>query len=376
MSDPMSRCRTALLVGIGCVPWLVFSARALAGYEDGMEAYRKAWAAYETQRYDEARRWDARAIEADPANPHAAALAGDLAYLAHDLAGARRAWQQALALEPRLRALMERLSQLAQEEALEAGQLAHETPLFVVRTPAGADLDAARVIEELKKAQVYIESQLQLKLRGPISILVYTPEAFYEGFHVPTAVAGLFDGKVRLPLRGQDTPSSNPNVMKYPVPVADVPVAEQAVIWHELTHAAVHQLTHGHAPRWVHEGVAQSVEARVRAIPTEALRIALRRDAVPSLAQLEGRSAEFGAAVQMEAGAFYQTAFAHVQYVLDHRGWEGVRRLLNEMGEGASSSEALSRVTGLGEKEWDRQWRRWLFDHVDHMDAPGRTNTH
>jgi len=119
--------------------WIVlgaFPTTALAGYEDGMDAYRKAWAAYATQRYDEARRWDEQAIQADPTNPHAFALAGDLAYLAHDLDGARKGWEQALSLEPRLRAIMQRLSQLVQEQALEAGQVALNTELFVIRTPA------------------------------------------------------------------------------------------------------------------------------------------------------------------------------------------------------------------------------------------------
>ena len=327
-----------LLQAVSCIP-----PEALAGYEEGMEAYRKAWAAYATQRYEEARRLTRAAIQADPGNPHAHALAGDLAYLAHELAGAKKAWAEALALEPRLRAMTERLAQLDREQALEAGQVALTTELFVIRVPADASIETTWVLQELQAAQAFLETQLQCRLQGPLTVLIYDPVTFYSGFHVPTAVAGLFDGKIRLPAS----------------------TAAQAVIWHELTHAAVHQLAHGHAPRWLHEGVAQAVEAHVATIPTESLRIALRRDAAPSMAQLEGRSAEFGQAVPMEAGVFYQASWARVQYMVDHQGWAGLRRFLDAVGAGASTTEALFRVTRLAEAAWDRQWRRWAQTRLE-----------
>ncbi len=360
-----------------------FPTTALAGYEDGMDAYRKAWAAYATQRYDEARRWDKQAIQADPKNPHAYALAGDLAYLAHDLDGARKAWEQSLALEPRLRAIMERLSQLAREQALETGQVALNTDLFVIRTPApppkdlvggpaGAEIDTPWVLRELQAAKTFLETQWQFQLRGPISVLVYTPEAFYDGFHVPTAVAGLFDGKIRLPVSGR---AGARDLSNDPQRQGGQGQAQQAdevrratmrpVIWHELTHAAVHQLTHGRAPRWLHEGVAQAVEAHVRSIPTEALQLALRRDAVPALAKLEGRSGEFGEATPIEAGVFYQASFAYVAYVLDHRGWAGLHRLLDEVRDGVPTPDALAHVMGMDEREWDRESRRWVQEHFE-----------
>ena len=321
-------------------------------YVDGMEAYRKAWAAYETQHYAEARQWADRAIRADAANPHAYALRGDLDYLAHDLRGAKTSWERALALEPRLRPLAQRLAQLAQEQVLEAGQVAHAEDLFVIRTPAEASLqiDASSVLRELRAAQTFLETQLQYRLQGPISVLVYPPSAFYGGLHVPTAVAGLFDGTVRLPAQtGPGMPST------------------KAVLWHELTHAAVHQMAKSHAPRWVHEGVAQVAQAQVEALGHEALAIAASRNELPSIAQLEGRADVIGDAVPMQAGLFYQASWAHAQYLVDHAGWTGLRRFLLALGEGASTTDALARVTNQREDRWDREWRRWVKAL---MDAP------
>lgn len=314
-----------------------------AEYDAGMEQYRKAWAAYAAQQYAQARAWTERALRADPENPHAHSLAGDLAYLAHDLAGARAAWTRALMLEPRLRALRERLDQLTGEERLEQGQIAASDDLFVIRVPPGADLEAAWVLRELDAARRFIETQWSCRLQGPITVLVYTPTAFYEGLHVPTAVAGLFDGKVRLPTQ---TGPHGPSV--------------RAVLWHEVAHAAIHQLTHGRAPRWIHEGAAQLIQQQVEPLTHEALAIVARRDTAPTVAMLEGRAHALGDSVPMEAGVFYQTAYGYLQYLLEHDGWGGVRRLLLALGDGASSTEALARVTQVDEPAFERRWRRWL----------------
>lgn len=319
-----------------------------------MEAYRKAWAAYATQDYRRARLGIQEALRTDPTNPHAHSLAGDLAYLAHDLDGARTAWARALTLEPRLRDLKERLDQLAREEALEAGAVARTTDLFLLRLPADDSIDAAWVLQELKAARTFLESQLQMRLQGPISVLIYTPQEFYGELHAPTEVAGLFDGKVRLPLRAQNRQSS--------IVIRQSSLRE--VLWHELAHAAVHQMAQARAPRWLHEGVAQVVQAEVGTLPNEALSIAARRGEAPSIAWLEGRGGMMAQGQPMEADLFYQTAWSHVEYLREHRGWVGVRRVLLAVGSGTSVTEALAEVSGHDEATWDRLWRRWLRQGV------------
>lgn len=327
--------------------WLVCrAALAWADYDAGMEWYRKAWAAYSAQQYQDAGAHARQALRADPTNPHAQALLGDLAYLAHDLAEARAAWAKALALEPRLRALRERLDQLDRERALEDGQVAGRTELFVIRVPAAAGpVDLPWVTSELAAARAFLEPRLGVRLEGPISVLVYPPEVFHGTLHLPMAVAGLFDGTIRMPSRpGPHGPPLN------------------AVLWHELAHAAVHQLTDGRAPRWLHEGVAEAVQHTVEPLTHEALAIAARRQDAPSLAVLEGRGRTGGEPAPLEAGLFYQASWAHVQYLIEHRGWEGLRGVLAAVGRGAPAAEALVQAAGTDEAAWDRQWRRWLWE--------------
>lgn len=326
---------------------------AFADYDEGMEAYRKAWGAFSSQRYEDARQLTMQAIKADPSNPHAHALAGDLAYLAHDLEGARRAWKQALAAEPRLRPVKERLVQLEQEERLEIGQVLQQTGLFRISTPPEI---SQRTVDYLQAAQAFLEQQFQIKLSGPITVLVYEPEIVQGSLHMPAEVAGLFDGKIRLPFRGHDMGTDG---TQYRVP------GIEAVIWHELAHVAVHQLADGRAPRWVHEGVAQLAQAQVDSIPTEALQIALRGRKVPAIEHLEGHSQELGQTMPMEAGVFYQAAWAQMASLQERLGWAGVGRFLRMLSGGMSTTDAIERLTTLRPDAWHDHWRQWLSERLE-----------
>lgn len=63
------------------------------------------------------------------------------------------------------------------------------------------------------------------------------------------------------------------------------------MLWHEYAHALVHDLSHGQAPRWLHEG-------------------------------LLGIADRPGEAVVMPAGQFYGGSHILVRYLLELKGWD------------------------------------------------------
>lgn len=322
-----------------------------------MDAYRKASEAVVSQRLDEARTFVEQAVAADPKNPHAHALAGDLAFLAHDLEGAVAAWRRALAVDARLRPVHERLRQVEQE--LRSASPVSGTP--PTGYPGGGEPDTGA----LQAAQIFLERQLDMRFAGPIAVLALDPDLFHGGLHAPTEVAGLFDGKIRLPLRRQsDSHQGDSHFGRPGWP------SLQAVIWHHAAHAAVHQLAKGRAPRWVHEGVAQLAQAHIEPIPTAALRIAHLGRKVPSLEQLESHGQEMGLVVPMEAGVFYQASWAQMAYLREQLGWKAIARFLTLIGEGVTAKDALARVTKQNPEIWQESWRVWLSERLAEM-APG-----
>lgn len=327
---------------------------AHAEYAEGMEAYRRAWAAYETQRFEEAQDWAHRAVRADRENAHAHALLGDLCYLRHDLEGAKGEWAQALALAPHLTAIGGQMAQAEMELALESrmepvqlGSLVVRVPRSVIPAKAGIKVktdprlrgDDHPILATLEQAVEGLEPYFGYRPQRPLTVLIYPRESFYAATHLPAQVLGLFDGKIRVP---------------------ESSVVGARVLWHEYAHALVHDLSHGQAPRWLHEGLAQEAEGLGQdARPQGTVRAELveARTELPPLRRLLGIADRPGEAVVMPAGQFYAGAHDLVRYLLGLKGWDRMRRLLGALGEGEPVEAALERLYGWDLRTLEQKWR-------------------
>src|SRR5262249_55878472 len=119
---------------------------------------------------------------------------------------------------------------------------------------------------------------------------------------------------------------------------------------HEYAHAAIHDLTRGRAPRWLHEGLAQALEGAA-ADPI------LRAPAGLTLAGVEALAADSDPA---RARVGYDIALWIVRDLLDRGGLEPLHELLARLGAGETMAEAMPRVYGLRLTELESQWRQVL----------------
>ena len=71
-----------------------------------------------------------------------------------------------------------------------------------------------------------------------ITVILYPLQEFREVTQAPENVAGLYDGKIRVPLGG----------------LQRVDDAARRLLVHELTHAFVHSKTRGNCPTWRRSG--------------------------------------------------------------------------------------------------------------------------
>ena len=149
-------------------------------------------------------------------------------------------------------------------------------------------------------------------------------------------------------------------------------------IAHELVHLIIGGASRNSVPIWLHEGIAKFAETAWRAEPGLSLSVdqqrALRKAAKakklipfekmhPSMAKLK---------TQEETSLAFAEVFTFIEYLIERRGWEAMRRVLRQMGQGASDAQAIETVHGEPMKGLAKRWMAGLARREIKRDASGR----
>ncbi|HZN03851.1 MAG TPA: tetratricopeptide repeat protein [Candidatus Polarisedimenticolia bacterium] len=145
-----------------------------------------------------------------------------------------------------------------------------------------------------------------------IAVILYPEQDFYAATAANRDVAGLYDGKVRVPSGG----------------LRRLDPGAREVLRHELAHAFIAGKSRGACPRWLHEGLAQWVEGR-RPGPAGETRLAREYRAEPS---------RWGTLFD------YDSALSFVAYLLAQHGQTALNDVLAVMGRGLTAEAAFVEV--------------------------------
>jgi tetratricopeptide (TPR) repeat protein len=267
----------------------------------------------------------ARAREATLLSPESAdafILLGDAYYKTDHNREAIAAFKRALQLRPdeRVRAFLARIQR---ESNTEATFRQEESSHFTLRYEGSQAPDGLRrqILETLEQDYQDLARDLNVMPKN-IYVSLYTDEAFFDVTHAPAWTAALNDGKIRIPISGID--SVTPDLAQ--------------VLRHELTHSFVAQITHGRAPAWLNEGIAQLEEGRSTVeIGQRLAALYVSGNQVP-LSQLEGGFQNFSTP---EAFVAYAESLAAAEYIRQNYTMSDLARLLERLGEGQSMESAL-----------------------------------
>ncbi|MBI1963763.1 MAG: tetratricopeptide repeat protein [Candidatus Rokubacteria bacterium] len=227
------------------------------------------------------------------------------------------------------------LDKVERERRAETGFQRDVTPRFLVKYRAARDAETRRALgRALEAAADHVGGALGWVPPERLTVVLYEREQWEDVTRVHGWATGLFDGKIRLPLGPA------------PPPAGEL----QRLVLHEVAHAAIHHLSRGRAPRWLHEGLAQALEGAT-ADPM------LRVPGSPTLAGIEALVTDADA---LRARAGYDIAHWIVRDLLDRGGLGGMRELLGRLGAGDALADAMPRVYGLRLAEIESQWRRLL----------------
>jgi tetratricopeptide (TPR) repeat protein len=234
-------------------------------------------------------------------------------------------WKKSLALRPDSEvqtALDKALRDKAEEENYKENESAH----FQLKYNGAAEPTLAReVLHVLEAHYQQIESELNYSPPDPIGVVLYTQQSFADITQAPGWVGALNDGRIRVPVQG----------------LTGVDSELSRVLRHELTHSFIQQKTHGRAPTWVQEGLAQWMEGK-RSDENAAVLIQVydAGQAAP-LGRLEGSWMGLPADVARYA---YAWALANIEYIVQSQGMGDMERILDRLAAGSSTEQAVRDV--------------------------------
>ena len=264
-----------------------------------------------------------RSAQLAPNSADSFAVLGVVQFASDRSREAIRSWKHSLELRPD--SMIEQYIAKAEREIKAESQFTERASShFTLRYEGKQTSDSFRrsILMTLESQYDDLVRDLGASPRESIPVILYTEQAYFDVTQAPAWSGALNDGKLRIPVSGLD--SVTPDLAR--------------VLKHELAHSFINQLSHGRCPHWLHEGIAQAVEPR--SLSSVGQRLAqLFQDGreIPFYA-LEGSFSRFSGA---EASLAYAESLAAVSYIQDTYGLSEVRQIVERIGEGSSTEQAL-----------------------------------
>jgi hypothetical protein len=187
-------------------------------------------------------------------------------------------------------------------------------------------LVSRQVLDILEGAYGIIGTEMGYYPKKPVTVILYSEQDFYDVTRLPEWSGGLFDGKIRLPLRGVDEYESE---------------VLRKVLYHEYAHALVFSIT-PRCPVWVNEGLAMYLSGEERQKVGQEISIRTLEGSFPRSPR-QGRLA-------------YDVSYSAVSYLVQNYGLYSFRIFLNALAEGQDVEGAFKSAFLISYDEFTESW--------------------
>jgi Tfp pilus assembly protein PilF len=283
-----------------------------------------------------------KAVSVAPDSADALAVLGYAQFASDHGRDAIRTWKKSLALRPDA-SIQQMVERAERETATEGNYSAREAGHFVLHYEGEQSSESFReeLLQNLEQDYQQLSREFESEPRSAIPVVLYTNQAFFDVTRAPSWTGALYDGKVRIPLQGLN--SVTPELAH--------------ALRHELTHAFIRQLAAGRCPTWLNEGLAQAMEPRP--LGSRAGRLA---QLFKGQQEIPYNSLESGftSLTGLEANLAYDESLAAADYLRTRYGMSDLIRLLQRIGEGASTQAALRAVLHTDYQHLQGEVREYL----------------
>jgi tetratricopeptide (TPR) repeat protein len=294
------------------------------------------------RQFSEALRHMLVAYSNEPESPDVLTLLGDAYYFTQGAERAVRYWKQADAIRPDPK-LQDRIRRAEQEAEVERGLDQAESYHFLLSWEGSAMPSAfgTQVLESLETAYRELEVALDYSPRDQITVILYSSQQFGDITRSPGWAGAANDGKIRVPVQGLTSLTRD--------------LAQ--VLKHEMVHSFIHQLTEGHCPTWLNEGVAQLLAGSSLDEFGTYVRDRYANSGQIPLSLLEGSFRRFNSAQALLA---YGQSLAAAEMIRDQYGDYQLPTMLKALRSGQSISDAIRSVLRMSYGEFEDEIAAYL----------------
>ncbi|MFQ5778020.1 MAG: peptidase MA family metallohydrolase [Terriglobia bacterium] len=263
-------------------------------------------------------------------------LQGWIYYQREEMDRAIAAWKKALARKQDS-GLKSLLAQAEREATAAAGYRQQASGRFVLRY-AEEEVERPRLAASILRALDAMYDELagtfNVVLREPIVVLLYPRQTFYDLTGMSPNVHAIYDGKIRVPVRG----------------LSSLDARLEQVLRHELVHAFIFFKCRNRAPHWLHEGLAQWHAGQRPPVSRQFFRALFEARDGSALARIE---AGFGGDAG-QVSAAYAASWLVVDTLQRRYGRADMGDFLEALARGESQAQALRSAFRLTYEDLDR----------------------
>lgn len=305
-----------------------------------IELYNDAVKFFEKNEFELARDALNESLALEPRNALALELLGEIENLQQNFKQAENYFKQSYLVSPSTR-LRQKIEKIQKENLVEKDLDTYDEEHFIIKYRKGEQgYEGYWLKNLLRDTYRQVSQDFGVYFNHKTTVLFYSNKEFHDVTGQSLWVAGLYDGKIRLPAYRQGFRELD----------------LRAAAAHEMTHAFVASLSGSRAPAWIHEGLAEYEQNKVQPVNMMVFSAAVRTKTLMPMSRLLSENLKIEKMDPLEVSLFYQEVFVLVSYMIDRFQLYRMKEILLKFKEGKPAEQAIEEVLGISTSQLEQEW--------------------